>query len=64
MGRMTRFIQASAASAQQTAELPRPKPEINKARTDNDLQRVIKCWPSLSKQVRGAILDLIENNDR
>ena len=62
MGRMTRFIQASAAASAQTAELPRPKPEINKGRTDNDLQRVIKSWPSLSQSVRSAILGMIEKN--
>jgi hypothetical protein len=59
---MTRFIQASAAASAQTAELPRPKPEINKERKDNDLQRVIKSWPSLSPSVRSAILGMIEKD--
>lgn len=62
MGRMTRFLQASAQHA--TAEMPHPKPEINKERVDNDLQRVIKNWPRLPKNVRAAILDLIKQDGR
>jgi hypothetical protein len=56
MGRVTRFLQATAHPA---AEPTRELPQALADRPDQGLERVITSWPQLPKHIQRAILTLV-----
>jgi hypothetical protein len=56
MGRVTRFLQATAQPA---AEPMRDQHQALADRPDQGLERVITSWPQLPKHIQRAILTLV-----